>query len=229
MKINLSVVLLALFSFHPNVQAANSSKPWELRIGFGVLNTTPTEFNTQMEDFVLGNPDLEKVEDNAIDILYKMSSKPITLGVRYEIVSHDKTETVRSSSALVSAKTKLAGSRIALIAGWSFYKSDKLFAGVLGNVVAIQELEYSIESTNIASQAKTINKYTGSPEVGYGIALEGGVFVQQTANVGFEVGYTSLVSKKFSDESGEILDSSGKSIKLDLSGLYYRMHVGFFF
>lgn len=226
------VALFVLLFASPFASAAtstaSSNSRWEGRAHYGAFLTKPNDFNDQMEGFVTGVPDLEAPKISGVDILLKLNSA--VLGLRYEVLKYDKAGNGRISGALVNTQTNLDGMRVDLLGGWRFYNSTSGYAGILAHYGVMTDVKYKITSTNVGSSTVHEDKFSGKPDSTYGAGIEGGVYLQQKFILGAEVGYTSYLVSKFNDDSdAEVLDKNSKSIKMDLSGGYYKVFIGMTF
>jgi hypothetical protein len=202
----------------------------EFRVGLGQQSSNPEAFNDYMETVFPSNPDIKSIKSNSIDLGYRFDSMSMLFGIRYDIFQFNTSDTIRLNGAWVTMDTKLDGNRVNLLADWRFYQSDKGYGGLLVYIPVVQKLKYTTSTSNATTGVTSSQNYNGTLETGFGAGIEGGITIQKRYTLGAEVGYNSLLAKKFENDSdAEILDSNGKSPEMDLSAVYFRVAIGFTF
>ena len=63
---------------------------FEVKGHYDVLTATPSGFNTQMEDYVQGAPDVTGVTGYGADATFKFPVLPIVVGLRYDTLARQE-------------------------------------------------------------------------------------------------------------------------------------------
>lgn len=202
-----------------------SSKKFGFRIQYGYLSSPTDKFYDQIQDIT--GTDISsnnRAISASADLLYMPSD--VIYGVRYEIVRLQKA----SEFSNRTFESDLAGHRLNGLLGWRFLRLQSMYVGLLSHFnLGLNTMNYELTTTDNLGAKQSYN-YKGQPTYGYGVALEGAYYADDMFPTGLEIGYTSHLATSFTDVNGtNVQDPSGANLSADLSGLYFRFHVGFVF
>lgn len=221
MKNILLLLTLVFLSSPAFAQKTGNARKLQFRVLLGQHLATPSGFNEQIKTITANSPNVEKIKFNSIDLLWVFDNSTV-LGARYDILEQE------DASGPIQAK--LRAERIDALLGWRFYKFEKGYLGLISHVALGGDKFNYDTKTVLGNSPVTESKLKATVEQGYGIGLEGAFYLEKQFPIGLEIGYTTWKTKEFTDSSGAVVrDSSSKDLQMDLSGIYFKMAIGFTF
>jgi hypothetical protein len=226
-----ALILISFFSIFTFAQKGGSSaKKFEVRVQYGMFLSTPSDFNSQIDTIAPNTPEIKSPLSASIDFTY-VADTALLYGIRYEFFRDAKSANPGGTNfATAKVDSEVSGSRLNGLFGWRFLRISQGYLGLTSHFnLGVNKLNETISTKN-GFGTITETTYTGKTAYGYGIALEGAYYAEGKFPTGLEIGYTSYSADSFEDSAGAtVKDSSGKDLKMDLSGGYVRFYVGFMF
>ena len=207
-----SKALISLFLFSTLILCADPAAALiDLRAGYTMLNASPSALNTSLGTL----PHLSKMQGLNADLIVSLPLMPVGLGLRGEFLADKQSNTVGDYTATMTRVSLLVNSRII---------DTLMFFGPIASIGLTNEFKMDTAVTGGSSQSyKSTGGFNGS------IGLEGGAKLIGL-ELGGELGYLYAPFKDFKDAAGATLnDSSGTAVAGDMSGVYFRVMVGFGF
>lgn len=196
------VFLFASFASHAIV---------EVRGHFGSGNGSPDDYNNAYFKFQDG-PELTKQKYLGVDAIVKVPLIPIGFGLRYETLGEER--------KAFAEKADLEASRFSLLLNYRFIDT-LVYVGALATYGLSHDMTLKIPTDP--------EKITSDSSKSYSIGLEGGVKLG-LFRLGAEVGQMFMKFDGLKDNTGVKPTKNGLSInEIDLSGLYYKIILGFGF
>ena len=197
---------------------------FEVRAHYGTLQAKPSGFNDQAEDSVANAPDLESPTGYGADALFAPPVLPLVFGLRYETFGAKKSGPGKISGANVNTTGEFTGTRTSLLVGYRVLSLPVGYAGLLVHYALAQKMKHEFKSVNGGGSTHT-DTFDFKMQTGFGLAAEGGLRFKHLT-VGAEAGYTLVKAKNASDDVGVVLDHDMNEVKLDLSGIYFKVLLG---
>ncbi len=212
MRLQWIAVLLAATCF-----TSSSWAFFEVRGGLSVLNANPSEANDSLQASVAGAPKIEQMIGLTADVLVDPPLLPVGLGLRYEGLINKKGDPDSATGSLYGSFT-----RTSLLI-------NKRLINTLIYLGPMLSIGFQNEAKTEFTVAGTVTKYKASSGFTAGIGAEAGVKLM-FLRLGAELGYLYAPLGNLKDDAtGNDATIGGKTPKLDLSGVYANVTLGFGF
>ena len=183
----------------------------DFRITYGNISGKPNKYNDAYFNFADG-PKISSQNYLGADAILILPMMPLGIGLRYESAKDEDTafaETIKYSIT-----------RLALILNYRIINTG-IYLGPIATYGLSHQLKFEIPTD--------LNKLDSDNSRSYSIGVEGGVKVG-LFRIGAEAGQTTLVFDDIKNINGAPATKNGLAVdKLDFSGAYYKVHLGFGF
>lgn len=197
------VVLVLAFTLPANALV-------EARLGLGYHLVNPSEINGGQA----GAPKIENLGAFGLDVIVSPPLFPVGLGLRWETLS----ETAESGAG----KVRSSNERLALLINKRLLDTF-IWAGAIGTV----GLSHKSAIEQNLPPALAV-RYETDDATSFTVGAEAGMNFTGLI-IGGELGYQHMIARNYAYAGVPLYNSSGRSAKVDYSGLYAKLHVGYGF
>ena len=208
------LLLTILVSIFPQANALV-----DLRVGYGLNNGNPSQFNSAMDSLNPGYPAAKSMTGFNLDAILSLPLVPFGFGIRYESLSASANQNFAASSAALASKFTF--DRLALLVNYHIIDTLVYFGplatyGITNTSKLNIDCDLCSPATHIASQASSVTTYS--------VGVEGGLKLL-LLRVGAELGYASFTGKDYA-YNGANFSSAGSNVKIEMNGLYAKVLLG---
>ena len=178
----------------------------ELRVGVGLNASDPSALNDQLQREGGSSLDLDSADNFNIDALVNIPLLPIGFGLRYEILSQDKSSVLNGISSSYDLDVK----DISLLVNWRIIDTLVYVGPIIS--IGIPSADFKLSSAS-----ENINESLSGDNLSFSLGAEAGVKLKGFI-LGAEAGYKSLKI--------EAPSSLTFQPDINLSGFYGKVLVG---
>lgn len=201
----------ALISLSSVLLPTRASALIELKGAYSLFNTNPSDLN----DSFAGQPKIDQMQAISFDVMGRVPTMPVGLGVRHEMFSRDETGP--------SVKSKIDWKRTSILVNKRLIDTG-IYLGPVATVSFASDFKYRSENGLVKNNYKTEATMTATAGVEAG-------FKTMLLSAGVEAGYLYAPMGHLRDSTtgADFLNGNGQKVDVNLSGPYLRATVGFGF